>query len=534
MSIVTDQFVSGVEIKGKLFKGFREILTPEAILFITKLHLHFNSTRLELLRKREERQLEIDAGIMPNFLEETRDIREDDWTISPLPSDLIDRRVEITAPVDRKMIIDALNSGANIFIADFEDSNSPTWNNIIFGQINLRDAISGTITYLNTENGKFYLLTEKQAKLMVRPRGWHSDEKHFLLDGEPISASLFDFGLFFFHNSKKLIEKGSGPYFYLPKLENHLEARLWNDVFVYAQEELNIPLGTIKATVLIENILAAFEMDEILYELKEHSAGLSWRSWNCISSFIKKFRNHPRFIFPDRSQVTMASHCLNSLSLLMIKTCHKRNAHAIGGISTYIPVKDNPEANKIAIEKMLADKEREVLNGHDGTCIAHPGMVAAAKEIFNKYMPEPNQFYNWMEDLRITSEDLLTLPVGTITVEGMKTNINVAIRYLESWLRGNGSVPFYDQMEDTGTAEISRSQVWQWLHNPEGMLEDGTQITPELYKQLLKEESDKIKDLEGESKFHSETYILAVDLFDKMVVEKKFTDFLTQLACNYI
>jgi malate synthase len=534
MSVITDQFVSGVEIKGKSLKGFREILTPEAILFITKLHLHFNSTRLELLHRREEKQLDIDAGTLPDFSEATRNIREDNWTVAPLPSDLIDRRIEIIASPDRSAILNALNSGANIFIADFEDSTSPTWDNVISGQMNLRDAINGTITYLNPANGKFYLLTENDTTLMVCPRSWHSDEKHFLLDGEPISASLFDFGLFFFHNAKKLIEKGSGPYFYLPKLENHMEARLWNDIFIYAQKELDIPVGTVKAAVFIENLIAAFEMDEILYELKEHSAGLSCGSCNYVSSFINKFRRHPHFVLPDQSQITMVSECMNSLSLLMIKTCHQRNAHAIGGVYAFVPVKDNQEVNEIALTGVKTEMEREVLNGYDGIRIAHPGLIKAAKEIFDKYLPEPNQFYNKMEEIRITQDDLLALPIGTITIEGLRANINIGIRYLEECLNGNGSVLLDNRMGNAATAEISKSQVWQWLHKPGAMLEDGTQITIELYKNLLKEELDKIKKSVAESKRNNGFYEHAADLFDKLVMEKEFLNFTKVLACNYL
>lgn len=528
-----DQLVSEVRIKGKITPEVREILTDESIIFLTKLHLHFNSKRLELLKQRELKQAEIDSGTMPNFLEQTRIIRESDWTVAPLPNDLLDRRVEITGPVDRKMIINALNSGANVLMADFEDSNSPTWSNIIEGQINLKDAIEKTITYIN-ENGKFYKLNDKTATLMVRPRGWHLEEKHFFIDDEPISASLFDFGLYFFHNSKKLIEQGTGPYFYLPKLENHLEARLWNDVFVFAQEELGIPVGTIKATVLIETILAAFEMDEILFELREHSAGLNCGRWDYIFSFIKKFRNHPKFILPDRSQVTMTNHCMRSYSRLLIKTCHKRNVHAMGGMAAQIPIKNDSVANENALEKVRLDKEREVKDGHDGTWVAHPGLVQIAKEIFDNYMKEPNQINKKLDDINITSDDLLRIPVGTITSEGLKTNIDIGIQYIASWLRGNGCVPIYNLMEDAATAEISRTQVWQWLNNSDCAFEDGTKISEEVYSSLLMGELEKIKVLVGEVNFYSGLYKQASEIFDDLVRSKKFSEFLTTKAYEFI
>jgi len=534
MATTIDQFVTGIEVKGRITPEVKEILTPDAIQFISKLHELFNPRRIELLNKREKRQQEIDSGIMPNFLEETRSIREGHWIVAPLSVDLLDRRVEITGPVERKMIINALNSGANVFMADFEDSNSPTWNNVIEGQVNLKDAVDGTISYINPETGKFYKLNEKIATLMVRPRGWHLEEKNFLIEEKPVSASLFDFGLFFFHNAQNLIDKGTGPYFYLPKMESHLEARLWNDVFVFAQQELGIPNGTIKATVLIETILAAFEMDEILYELRDHSAGLNCGRWDYIFSFIKKFKNHPMFILPDRAQVTMTSHCMHSYSLLLIKTCHKRNVHAMGGMAAQIPIKDDPEANALAMEKVKLDKEREAKDGHDGTWVAHPGLVSVAKEIFNEYMPEPNQIKNKREDVNVSTEDLLALPVGTITLEGLKTNIDVGIQYIEAWLRGNGCVPIYNLMEDAATAEISRTQIWQWLNNPNSALEDGSGISDDLYSSLLAEQIEKIREMVGEERFNKGAYRLAAEIFDSLVREKKFTEFLTLKAYEYI
>ncbi|HSP88252.1 MAG TPA: malate synthase A [Ignavibacteriaceae bacterium] len=534
MATAIDQLVTGIEVKGRITAEVKEILTPDAIQFISKLHHLFNPRRKELLRKRDKRQEEIDSGIMPNFLEETRSIRESDWTVAKLPDDLLDRRVEITGPVERKMIINALNSGANVFMADFEDSNSPTWENVIEGQVNLKDAVEETISYINPETGKLYKLNEKTAVLMVRPRGWHLEEKHFLIDEENISASLFDFGLYFFHNVQNLINKGTSPYFYLPKMESHLEARLWNDVFVFAQQELGIPNGTIKATVLIETILAAFEMDEILYELKDHSAGLNCGRWDYIFSFIKKFKNHPMFILPDRAQVTMTSHFMHSYSLLLIKTCHKRNVHAMGGMAAQIPIKNNPEANKAAMEKVKLDKEREAKDGHDGTWVAHPGLVPIAKEIFNEFMPEQNQINNKREDVNVSAEALLSLPVGTITLEGLKTNIDVGIQYIEAWLRGNGCVPIYNLMEDAATAEISRTQVWQWLNNRNSALEDGSKISDELYSSILAEQIDKIRETVGEEIFSRGSYSLAAEIFDSLVREKKFTEFLTLKAYEYI
>jgi len=534
MTTVIDQFITGIEIKGRISPEVKEILTPDAIQFIAKLHLLFNQRRLELLKRRELRQKEIDAGVMPNFLEETRAVREGKWTVAPLPYDLLDRRVEITGPVDRKMIINALNSGANVFMADFEDSNSPTWNNVIEGQINLKDAVEGTISYINSETGRFYNLNEQTAALMVRPRGWHLDEKHFLIDDEPVSASLFDFGLFFFHNAKNLIDKGTAPYFYLPKLESHLEARLWNEVFIFAQEEFGIPTGTIKATVLIETILAAFEMDEILFELRNHSAGLNCGRWDYIFSIIKKFKNHPMFILPDRAQVTMTSHCMRSYSLLLIKTCHKRNAHAIGGMAAQIPIKDNPEENISAMKKVMEDKEREARDGHDGTWVAHPGLVPLAGKIFDKYMPEPHQINNKRNDVNVSADNLLTLPIGSITLDGLRTNMDVGIQYIEAWLGGNGCVPIYNLMEDAATAEISRTQVWQWLNNPDSALEDGTKISEELYSSLIEEQLIKIRKMVGEERFNKGSYRLAAEIFDVLVREKDFTEFLTFKAYDFI
>jgi len=522
-----------IQINGKLTDSYNEILTEDALKFIAELQKNFNSKRKELLKNREKIQSEIDNGIMPDFLPETKSIRDGDWKVAPIPKDLSDRRVEITGPVDRKMIINALNSGANVFMADFEDSNSPVWENIIEGQINLRDAVNGTITFTNP-NGKEYKLNEKTATLMVRPRGWHLNEKNILIDDEEASGSLVDFGLFFFHNAKKLIDKGSGPYFYLPKLENHKEARLWNDIFNFSQEYMNIPRGTIRATVLIETILAAFEMDEILFELKDHSAGLNCGRWDYIFSFIKKFRNFGNFVLPDRSLVSMNVHFLRSYSQLVIKTCHKRGIHAMGGMAAQIPIKNDNKANEEAIAKVIADKEREAGDGHDGTWVAHPGLIKTAKDIFDRFMPEPNQINNKREDVNVSAKDLLTVPEGEITEEGLRQNINVSIQYLEAWLNSNGCVPIYNLMEDAATVEISRAQIWQWIHHDKGVLKDGRKVTEELYYSLLKEELEKIKEIAGEEEFAKGKYEKAVELFNKLSTEKDFTEFLTLSAYKNI
>jgi malate synthase len=511
---------------------FAQILTPEALALVGKLEREFGDRRRDLLELRQQRQAQIDSGQMPDFLPETREIREGDWTVAPIPTDLEDRRVEITGPVDRKMIINALNSGANVFMADFEDSHSPTWEGTLQGQINLRDAVEGTITFTNP-TGKFYQLNQETATLLVRPRGWHLEEKHVLLGDQPISASLFDFGLYLFHNLRQLVSKGTGAYFYLPKLENHLEARLWNDVFVLAQNELGIPQGTIRATVLIENILAAFEMDEILYELREHSAGLNCGRWDYIFSTIRKFRNHPDFLLPDRSEVTMTTPFMRSYSLLLIQTCHRRGIHAMGGMAAQIPIKNDPEANEAALAKVRADKEREVEDGHDGTWVAHPGLVALAKEIFDARVPAANQIDRKREDLRITAEDLLRVPEGQITKAGLRTNIDVGIQYMASWLSGNGCVPLYNLMEDAATAEISRSQLWQWLHN-RGTLSDGQIITPKLFRETVPEILSSIEEGVGTDRFKNGNYELASQLLESLITKDQFTEFLTLSAYEHL
>jgi malate synthase len=502
------------------------ILTPQATEFLLALHTRFEPVRQALLQERKNRQARLDAGQLPQFQEASLPTREASWKVAPIPSDLLDRRVEITGPPDRKMIINALNSGASVFMADFEDSNSPTWTNCIDGQHNLRDAVTRTIEFRSPE-GKEYKLNAKPAVLFVRPRGWHLNEKHFVVNGTPISGSLFDFGLFFFHNAKAQIAAGTGPYFYLPKLESHHEARLWNDVFVFAQEYLGIPKGTIRATVLIETITAAFEMDEILYELRDHSAGLNCGRWDYIFSFIKKFRNHASNVLPDRGDITMQQPFLRSYVELLIHTCHRRGIHAMGGMAAQIPIRNNPEANEKAMERVKQDKLREVRAGHDGTWVAHPGLVPVAKTIFDEYMPQANQIAPPANTRSpITAANLLELPKGAITEAGLRRNIDIGLQYLESWLRGNGCVPIYDLMEDAATAEISRSQVWQWIHYAAKM-NDGRVITPQLFDQLLGEVVERLKAAETTPKDNK--FDRAAELFTTMS-KGEFEEFLTSVA----
>jgi len=509
-----------------------EILTPEAQALLQELHRRFDARRRELLDRRVGRQREIDSGKLPDFLPETREIRESEWTVAPIPQDLLDRRTEITGPTDRKMVINALNSGASMFMADFEDANSPTSRNVIDGQKNLRDAIRREISFTGPE-GKQYKLNEKTAVLLVRPRGWHLVEKHFKVDGQPISGGLFDFALYMFHNAAELIRRGSGPYFYLPKLESHLEARLWNDVFVFTQDYLGIPQGTIRATVLIETILAAFEMHEILWELRNHSAGLNCGRWDYIFSFIKKFRNRPDFMLPNRAQVTMTVPFLAAYVDLLIQTCHKRNIHAMGGMAAQIPIKNDPAANEAALEKVRQDKLREAKAGHDGTWVAHPGLVATAKQVFDEYMPQPNQIDRKREEVRVEAKDLLAIPKGTITEDGLRLNVDVGIQYLEAWLRGNGAVPIYNLMEDAATAEISRAQVWQWLKHG-AKLEDGRPVTPDLVKQTIAGVLEHLRSMVGPERFDKGKYQVAAQIFEKMMLSGEFNEFLTLPAYEYL
>jgi malate synthase len=527
LSSLCSNLPTGVEIRGEITPAFADILTPDALAFVAKLQRAFDGPRAECLQRRQERQAALDRGEALNFLPETKSIRDGDWMCAPIPPDLADRRVEITGPTDRKMVINALNSGAKIFMADFEDANSPTWVNMIEGQINLRDAIRRTIEFTNPE-GKKYQLNDRVAVLMVRPRGWHLVEKHVLVDGQPIAGGLFDFGLFFFHNALELIARGSGPYFYLPKMESHLEARIWNDVFRLAQEELGIPFGTVRATVLIETIPAAFEMDEILYELREHSAGLNCGRWDYIFSCIKKFRSKRDFLLADRALITMTTHFMHSYSLLCIKTCHRRNIFAMGGMAAQIPVKNDPQANEEAFAKVRADKEREARDGHDGTWVAHPGMVQLALDAFNAIMPQPNQISRKRDDVRVTAKDLLDFgPSGPITEQGLGVNVSVGVQYLEAWLRGSGAVPIFNLMEDAATAEISRAQVWQWIRHPRGVLTDGHKVTKELFRSVLDEELAKIKKQIGEKRFVAGKFDVARELFDKITTNDDFADFLT-------
>ncbi len=525
--------IEGIEVSGSVTEASSQILTPEALSFLAALAREFESRRTELLARRQTIQGHIDDGKMPDFLPETAEIREGAWKIAPVPADLQDRRVEITGPVDRKMIINALNSGASAYMADFEDSHSPTWKATLQGQLNLCDAVRNTIDFVSPE-GKKYSLGDKVATLIVRPRGWHLVEKHLLIDGQPVSASIFDFGLFFFHNAKNLMAKGSGPYFYLPKMESHLEARLWNDIFIRAQDMLDIPKSTIKATVLIETILAAFEMDEILYELKDHVAGLNCGRWDYIFSFIKRFKNIPAYIFPDRAQITMTRHCMRSYSQLAIKTCHRRGAHAIGGMAAQIPIKHDPEANTEALQRVREDKIREATDGHDGTWVAHPGLVQLAKQEFDAVMPAPNQIEKLRQDVRVTADDLLKLPAGTITEEGLRTNIDVGVQYMAEWLLGNGCVPIYNLMEDAATAEISRTQLWQWVHHPKGILTDGRKVTIELFRNLLHEEMQNICKRVGDECYGDGKYNVAAQLFDDIISNKELDEFLTLRAYPHL
>jgi malate synthase len=513
--------------------GYGTILTPAALGFVADLAREFRGRLDELLELRRERQARFDRGERPAFLAETAWIREAEWTVAPIPHDLRDRRVEITGPVDRKMIINGLNSGANVFMADFEDSNSPTWENVIQGQVHLRDAVHGTLRYVQPDTGKVYVPGEKTAILMVRPRGWHLEEEHVRFGDRPVPAALFDFGLFFFHNARKLIERGTGPYFYLPKMQSHLEARLWNDVFVHAQEALGIARGTIRATVLIETLPAAFEMDEILYELRDHSAGLNCGRWDYIFSSIKTLRNDPSWVIPDRGQVGMEQHFLRSYTQLLVRTCHRRRAHAMGGMAAYIPIKDDAAANQVALEKVRADKMREVRDGHDGTWVAHPGLVGIARDVFDAHMPGPNQLANRREDVHVSAEDLLRVPEGTRTEAGLRHNMRVGVQYLEAWLRGSGCVPLYNLMEDAATAEISRTQVWQWIRHG-ATLEDGRPMTASLFRRILDEEMHRILVDVGEARFVAGRFREARDLFDSLSTSRTFHEFLTLPAYDLL
>ncbi len=522
----------GMEITGPITPQFAEILSPQALAFIAKLHRQFEPRRQELLARRAARQKEFDAGKLPDFLPETAHIRNSEWSVAPQPRDMLDRRVEITGPTDRKMVINALNCGASTFMADFEDANCPTWHNMIDGQINLRDAVRRTITF--QQGDRMYKLNDKPAVLIPRPRGWHLDEKHVRIDGKPVSGGVFDFALYFFHNAKELLARGSGPYFYLPKMESHLEARLWNDIFVLAQDDLGVPRGTIKATCLIETVLAAFEMDEFLWEMRDHSAGLNIGRWDYIFSCIKKFRSNADFCLADRSQVTMTAPFMRAYALSLVKTCHRRNAPAMGGMAAQIPIKNDPAANEAAIDKVRQDKLREVTDGCDGTWVAHPGLVPIAKEMFDKHMPTPNQYSRQRTDVSFGAKDLLNFqPSSPITEVGLRNNISVGIQYLGAWLAGNGCVPVFNLMEDAATAEISRSQIWQWIRSEKGRLDDGRKVTVELFRTLLADELPKVKTHLGEAAWNEGKYEEAATLFDR-ITTGEYVEFLTLPAYELI
>jgi malate synthase len=512
---------------------YPDILTDEALNFLSALHEKFNDRRLELLARRDDQQKHFDQGHFPQFPPETKSIREGDWTAGEIPHDLQDRRVEITGPVDRKMIINALNSGAKTFMADLEDSNSPTWDNSMQGQQNLRDANKRTIALDDPKRGKSYRLNDNPAVLLVRPRGLHLNERHLFINEQIASGSLVDFGLYVFHNTKIMMDRGTAPYFYLPKLEHYTEARWWNEVFTFAEEYLNVPVGTFKATVLIETITASFQLDEIIYELREHIVGLNCGRWDYIFSYIKKFKNHANFVVPNRDQVTMTTPFMDAYSKLVIQRCHKRGIHAMGGMAAQIPIKNDEEANAAAIEKVRKDKEREAKNGHDGTWVAHPALVAVAMDEFNKHMPTPNQLHVSRDDVKISEQDLVELPKGSVTEAGVRKNINVGILYLEAWLRGYGAVALYNLMEDAATAEISRTQLWQWLKN-EVRLEDGRVFNHALYSELFDDEVKKITAMVGEENLKNSRLKLAFELFNKLVVADEFEEFLTLPAYQYI
>lgn len=516
----------GVEIKGAVSPAFASVLTPAAMEFVADLSRRFGERIAQLLAARTERQAELDGGKLPDFLPQTRQVRESQWRVTSVPADLQDRRVEITGPTERKMIINALNSGAKVFMADCEDSLTPTWENVVQGQINLRDAVTREIEFSNPD-GKQYRLNPQIATLIVRPRGWHLFEKHILIDGKQAPGAFVDFGLYLFHNHAALKAGGTGPYFYLPKLESHLEARLWADVFKYSQAKLGIAPQSIKVTVLIETILAAYEMEEILFELKDYIVGLNCGRWDYIFSFIKKFSRRPDFVLPDRQQVTMTTHFLRSYSKLVIKTCHQRGAFAMGGMAPQIPIKNDPQANEEALAKVRADKEREAGDGHDGTWVAHPGLVPVAMEVFNRLMPTPNQLHKLLADVQVSAADLVQIPQGTITESGLRNNVNVSIQYVAAWLGGLGCVPINNLMEDAATAEISRAQIWQWIKHPGGKLDDGRKVTAELFRAITREELDKLKAQVGDKQYASGHYERAAALIDKVTTAPDFATFIT-------
>ncbi len=523
----------GIAVTGKPGPRYGEILTPHALAFLADLHRRFEPRRRKLLAARAAGQKRYDTGALPDFLPKTKDIRERDWTVAPIPRDVRDRRVEITGPVDRKMIVNALNSGANVFMADFEDANAPTWGNNIEGQINLKDRWQGKIDFTDRSTGKHYKVGKNPAVLIVRPRGWHLPEAHLTVDGEPISGSLFDFGLYFLHNAKAQIAQGTGPYFYLPKLETHQEARLWNDIFLHAQKTLGLPKGTIKATVLIETLPAAFEMDEILWELRDHVLGLNAGRWDYIFSFIKKFAKNPDYVLPDRVQVVMGEAFLGAYAALLVRTCHRRGAFAMGGMAAQIPVKNDPKANDAAFAKVRADKEREVRDGYDGTWVAHPDLVPVAKDVFDRMMPQPNQLSRVRLHVRVLRDDLLKIHEGSKTEDGFRLNTRVGVQYIEAWLRGRGAVPIYNLMEDAATAEISRAQIWQWIKYGV-VLDSGETATPQFFERALKEEMERVKREIGAKAFAKGRFPEAIALFRQVSLAPEFVDFLTLPAYELI
>jgi len=522
----------GCTVTGDMRPEYAEILTDGALRFVSDLARRFGPRVSELLARRVTRQAEIDGGQLPDFLHETQAVRDSDWRVTVTPADLADRRVEITGPTDRKMIINALNSGARVFMADCEDSLTPTWDNVVGGQINLRDAVTRRIEF-QSPDGRAYRLNSSVATLIVRPRGWHLPEKHLQVDGQPVPGAFVDFGLYLFHNHAGLKQRGSGPYFYLPKTESHLEARLWADVFRHAEQVLGLTPQSIKATVLIETILAAFEMDEILWELKDYIVGLNCGRWDYIFSFIKKFSRYPEFVLPDRQQVTMTTHFLRSYSRLLIKTCHRRGAYAMGGMAAQIPIKNDPAANDAAFAKVRADKEREVRDGYDGTWVAHPDLVPVAREVFDRMMPEKNQITRVRQHVRVLREDLLQIHTGTKTEEGFRLNIRVGVQYIEAWLRGRGAVPIYNLMEDAATAEISRAQIWQWIRY-EAELDDGIVVTPKYFERALTEEMERVKDEVGADTYAKGRFPEAIALFRDISLSDAFVDFLTIPAYRLI
>jgi malate synthase len=535
-TIVADRFhpiSARVDVDAPRSVETADILTPEAIAFIERLEREFRVRRKNLLNKRIERQIEINSGKMPDFLNATEHIRTSQWKVAECPMDLIDRRVELTGTVDLTTIIDSMNSGANVFIADFEDSLSPTWKNIMEGQRNLRGVVDGSLS-LDEPVSRSFVQNRFVPALMVRPRGWHMEERHFKVDGVPVSASLFDFGLFFFHNAHQLIKDGTAPYFYLPKLENHFEAALWEDVFILAQDELGIPHGAIRATVLIETITAAFEMSEILYELRQHSAGLSCGKWDYIASFVKKFRHRPEYLLPDREHIQTNAPFLRACSTLAVQTCHRHGAHAIGGLSAGIPITNGTITGEREVARFRAEKQREADDGHDGTRVADPGLVQLAREIFNAKMKDPNHILGHIGNSRITATELLTPPSGEISEEGVRSNVEVSLTYIESWLRGIGRLSINGLMEDAATVEIARTQLWHWINNSNAMFESHHRITPELIEVALSDVLQSVKESKTQDQFAEGKFLQASELLRRLVFGRGFEEFFTVAAYDLL